>query len=78
MKEYLKNNKSYDDDFIHIFLLFTIGFYLCPTLQSYIKSDYLGLIEDIDTIKNLNWTSLIVNYLIGSIREYKEVKEANL
>jgi hypothetical protein len=78
MKDYFKDNESYDDDFVRLFVLFCIGFYLCPTLQTYVKSDYLGLIEDIDNIKNLNWTSLVVNYLISSIREYKEQKATNL
>jgi hypothetical protein len=64
----LKNNESNDDDLFRIFVLFTICFYLCPTLQSYANPYYLGLIEDTDIIKNPNWSSLVVNYLIGSIR----------
>uniref|UniRef100_K3ZLS7 Aminotransferase-like plant mobile domain-containing protein n=1 Tax=Setaria italica TaxID=4555 RepID=K3ZLS7_SETIT len=78
LREYLSKNKTYGDDFIRIFVLYTIGFYLCPTLQPYVKSDYLGLVEEIDNIKNLNWSSLVLNFLIRSIREYKEVKAANL
>ncbi|RCV04698.1 hypothetical protein SETIT_1G021800v2 [Setaria italica] len=54
LREYLSKNKTYGDDFIRIFVLYTIGFYLCPTLQPYVKSDYLGLVEEIDNIKNLN------------------------
>ncbi|RCV27089.1 hypothetical protein SETIT_5G296900v2 [Setaria italica] len=73
LREYLSKNKTYGDDFIRIFVLYTIGFYLCPTLQPYVKSDYLGLVEEIDNIKNLNWSSLVLNFLIRSIREYREV-----
>uniref|UniRef100_K3YNE8 Aminotransferase-like plant mobile domain-containing protein n=1 Tax=Setaria italica TaxID=4555 RepID=K3YNE8_SETIT len=78
LREYLSKNKTYGDEFICIFVLYTIGFYLCPTLQPYVKSDYLGLVEEIDNIKNLNWSSLVLNLLIRSIWEYKEVKAANL
>jgi hypothetical protein len=47
-------------------------------LQPHVKSDYLGLIENIENIKNINWSSLILNVLLSSLREYKEVKTANL
>ena len=78
LREYFNSNKSHDDDFVRIFVLYTIGFYLCPTLQPYVKSDYLGLIENVENIKNLNWTSLVFNFLIASIREYKVAKASNL
>jgi hypothetical protein len=59
-------------------VLCIIGFYLCPTLQPHVKSDYLGLIENVENIKNINWSSLVLNVLLSSIREYKEVKATNL
>jgi hypothetical protein len=74
----LEKNKTHGQDFIQIFVLYTIGFYLCPTLQPHVKSDYLGLIEDVKNIKNINWTSLVLNVLLSSLREYKEVKAANI
>ncbi|KAK8450714.1 hypothetical protein SEVIR_6G078733v4 [Setaria viridis] len=73
LREYFSKNKTYGDDFIRIFVLYTIGFYLCPTLEPYVKSDYIRLIEEIDNIKNLNWSILVLNFLIRSIREYREV-----
>ncbi|CAN6181019.1 unnamed protein product [Urochloa humidicola] len=78
LKNYLKNDGSYGDEFIRKFVLYTIGFYLCPTLQPYVKSDYLSLVEDVNNIKNINWSSLVLNDLIASIKEYKGVKAANL
>ncbi|PUZ52545.1 hypothetical protein GQ55_6G279100 [Panicum hallii var. hallii] len=37
LREFFNKNSSYGDDFIRIFVLYTIGFYLCPTLQPYVK-----------------------------------------
>lgn len=68
LTNYLSNNKTYGEDFIRHFVLYAIGVYLCPTLQTYVKSEYLGLIEDVNNIKNLNWTSLVHNFLIASIQ----------
>jgi len=78
LRDYFNSNNSHGDDFIRIFVLYSIGFYLCPTLQPYVNSDYLGLIENVKNIKNLNWTSLVFNFLIASIREYKVAKASNL
>jgi hypothetical protein len=78
LKEYVKTNTTHGDDFIRIFVLDTIGFYSCPTLQPNVKSDYLGLVKDVENIKNINWSSLVLNVLIASIREYKVLKAANL
>jgi hypothetical protein len=32
----------------------------------------------VESIKNLNWTSLALNFLIASIREYRVAKAENL
>ncbi|KAF8650284.1 hypothetical protein HU200_063982 [Digitaria exilis] len=78
LKEYFSNNKTSGEDFISHFVLYAIGLYMCPTLQTYVNSEYLALIEDVANIKNLNWTSLVHNFLIASIREYRRVPSTNL
>lgn len=74
LKEYLNTNETHGEDFVRNFVLYAIGFYLCPTLQPYVKSEYLDLVEDVDETKNLNWSSLVLNFLIASIREYRQGK----
>ncbi|CAL5070241.1 unnamed protein product [Urochloa decumbens] len=78
LKDYLKDTSTYGDDFVQKFLLYAIGTYLCPTLQPCVKSEYLGLIEDVGNIPNLNWSSIVLNDLMAAIKEYKGVKAANL
>ncbi|KAL6874078.1 hypothetical protein ACP4OV_014160 [Aristida adscensionis] len=76
---YFRDNKNSDDeDFVRIFVLYAIGFYLCPTLQPNVSSDYLGLLENVKELKNINWCSLILHKLISSIRTYRINKAKNL
>jgi hypothetical protein len=76
MKEDLSSTDDYGDDFIQIFLLYTIRIYLCPTTQPNVKSDYMALIENVQEIHNLNWCSLVLNNSMYQIKEYKEKKES--
>ncbi|KAL6838873.1 hypothetical protein ACP4OV_031309 [Aristida adscensionis] len=76
---YFRDNKNSDDeDFVRIFVLCAIGFYLCPTLQPNVGSDYLGLLENVKELKNINWCNLILHKLISSIRTYRINKAKNL
>ncbi|KAL6591972.1 hypothetical protein ACP70R_049664 [Stipagrostis hirtigluma subsp. patula] len=78
LKDYFKDNASSDEDFVRIFVLYAIGFFLCPTLQPNVSSDYLGLLENVKEFNNINWCSLVLNVLISSIRTFKEQQHVNL
>jgi hypothetical protein len=78
LKEDLISTDDYGDDFIRIFLLYTIGIYLCPTTQSNVKSDYMALVENVQEIHNLNWSSLVLNNLMYQIKQCKEKKSQYL
>ncbi len=79
LQEYFQTNKGiHDDNFIHRFVLFVIGVFLCPTTQRYVSSAYLNLVEDVNAISAINWTSLNLNHLMKSIKNISTIKGVNL
>jgi hypothetical protein len=67
LKEELKKKTS-NEEFVTLFLLYTIGVYLCPTNQPSVRSEYLSLLEDVSNILKINWSSLVLNHLISIIK----------
>uniref|UniRef100_A0A0E0P6Y7 Aminotransferase-like plant mobile domain-containing protein n=1 Tax=Oryza rufipogon TaxID=4529 RepID=A0A0E0P6Y7_ORYRU len=75
LQEYFQTNKGiHDDNFIRRFVLFVIGVFLCPTTQRYVSSAYLNLVEDVNAISAINWTSLTLNHLMKSIKNISTTK----
>ncbi|KAF2919258.1 hypothetical protein DAI22_08g120500 [Oryza sativa Japonica Group] len=62
----------YDDHFIQRFILFSIGSFICPTTQRYVRSEYLNLVDDVDNMRELNWSSLTLNQLLKGILKFRE------
>ncbi|TVU28394.1 hypothetical protein EJB05_19911 [Eragrostis curvula] len=71
LKEYLSKTTDSDDNFVRIFVLYCIGFYLCPTKQDYVESKYTSLLVNVKAIKAINWSSLFFHDLHEKLRTYK-------
>ncbi len=72
--EAIINSSSYDDHFIQRFIIFSIGSFICPTTQRYVRLEYLNLVDDIDKMRELNWSSLTLNQLLKCILKFREKK----
>ncbi|BAT07285.1 Os09g0290500 [Oryza sativa Japonica Group] len=72
LREAIINSSSYDDHFIRRFILFSIGSFICPTTQRYVRSEYLNLVDDVDKMRELNWSSLTLNQLLKGIIKFRE------
>jgi hypothetical protein len=77
-KELKKIIKTTDEDFVTLFLLNSIGVYLCPTNQPSVRLEYLSLLEDVSKIPKINWSSLVLNHLKSMIKQYKRKASVNL
>uniref|UniRef100_A0A0E0AHX6 Aminotransferase-like plant mobile domain-containing protein n=1 Tax=Oryza glumipatula TaxID=40148 RepID=A0A0E0AHX6_9ORYZ len=77
LREAIINSSSYDDHFIRRFILFSIGSFICPTTQRYVRSKYLNLVDDVDKMRELNWSSLTLNQLLKGILKFRE-NETNI
>ncbi|XP_062209302.1 uncharacterized protein LOC133911107 [Phragmites australis] len=79
LTDYFNKNKTHDDNFIRRVVLYTIGVFICPTLQQHVASDYLNLVENVQDIRKLNWASLTRNHLISCIENFhKKTSPTNL
>ncbi|KAL6615273.1 hypothetical protein ACP70R_037543 [Stipagrostis hirtigluma subsp. patula] len=78
LKNYFSTTEDSYDDFTRLFVLYTIGFYLCPTTQPYVKSEYIALVKKVEEIKDLNWCSLTIRSLNYQIRKFMVEEKANL
>uniref|UniRef100_A0A0E0IFN4 Ubiquitin-like protease family profile domain-containing protein n=1 Tax=Oryza nivara TaxID=4536 RepID=A0A0E0IFN4_ORYNI len=69
--EELLKAKVADEHFLRRFVLFAIGYILCPTTKPFVSSNYLALVKDINQIKHINWAALTRDFLIRSLKELK-------
>uniref|UniRef100_A0A0E0BS84 Aminotransferase-like plant mobile domain-containing protein n=1 Tax=Oryza glumipatula TaxID=40148 RepID=A0A0E0BS84_9ORYZ len=77
LREAIINSSIYDDHFIQRFILFSIGSFICPTTQRYVRSEFLNLVDEVDKMRELNWSSLTLNQLLKGILKFRE-KETNI
>lgn len=71
LEEQLIKAKNADEHFIRRFVLFTIGFLLCPTTKAFVSSHYLALVKDIEQIRHINWAKVTRDFLIKSLNALK-------
>ncbi|EEC84008.1 hypothetical protein OsI_30216 [Oryza sativa Indica Group] len=71
LQEELLKAKVADEHFLRRFVLFAIGYILCPTTKPFVSSNYLALVKDINQIKHINWAALTRDFLIRSLKELK-------
>uniref|UniRef100_A0A0E0QM90 Ubiquitin-like protease family profile domain-containing protein n=1 Tax=Oryza rufipogon TaxID=4529 RepID=A0A0E0QM90_ORYRU len=71
LQEELLKAKVADEHFLRRFVLFAIGYILCPTTKPFVSSNYLALVKDINQIKHINWAALTRDFLIRSLKKLK-------
>ena len=57
-------------NFVRPFILYTIGKYVCPTVQQYVDNRYLGIVRNVETIKSTNFGQLTLDHLMASVRKF--------
>ena len=54
LKQMMMKSGTSDDDFKRLFVLFTIGVILAPTVNSYVKASYLPVVRKVSDISKFN------------------------
>ena len=74
----IKEDKESRNDFKVHFVLFVLGALLCPTMKFFMKRFFLHLVEDIDSIKKINWVEFVLSYLVHGIEEFKRKQQSRV
>ena len=74
LENQIREDKEGGNDFKVHFVLFVLGALLCPTMKFFMKRFFLHLVEDIDSIKKINWVEFVLSYLVHGIVEFKRKK----
>lgn len=68
----LQEKETADEDFLRLFVLLALGSFLCPQAKPEASTKFLNLIMDMEGLRTLNWSKLVLDWLIAAIRRYKE------
>ena len=69
-------NQIRDDKFC--FILFVLSALLCPTMKLFVKSSFLHLMKNINSIKKMNWAKFVLFYLVHEIEEFKRKQQSGV
>jgi len=78
LKQMMMKSGTPDDDFKRIFVLFTIGVILAPTVKPYVKASYLPVVRKVSDIPKFNWGQFTLTHLLTSCNNYIVKKRANI
>ncbi|TVU10225.1 hypothetical protein EJB05_43739, partial [Eragrostis curvula] len=65
------------DDFARVFLLLALSSFLCPNTRNVCSSRYYYGILDVTSISDLDWCSLVLNWLVSYIQKYQDANRLN-
>ena len=78
LENQIREDKERGTDFKVHFVLFVLGALLCPTMKLFVKRSFLHLVEDIDSIKKMNWAEFVLSYLVHGIEEFKMKQQSGV
>nr|XP_011465858.1 PREDICTED: uncharacterized protein LOC105351935 [Fragaria vesca subsp. vesca] len=70
----LDGTNPVDDHFRVKFMLLVLGTLLCPNTSTQIPMKFLLPLKNIKHMRSLNWASFSFNFLLESVRSYKQKK----
>ena len=60
-----------EDSFMMMFMLVALSTIICPSTQNFVNMSYLPFICDVDGIKQYDWYSHILNYMLSEVKKYQ-------
>ena len=78
LENQIREDKEGGNVFKVRFVLFVLGALLGPIMKLFLKRSFSHLVEDIDSIKKMNWVEFVLAYLVHGIKEFKRKKQSGV
>ena len=78
LENQIREDKEGGNNFKVHFVLFVLGALLCPTMKLFMKRSFLHLVEDIDSIKKMNWAQFVLSYLVHGTEKFKRKQQSGV
>ena len=63
---------------LKLVLYYVLSALLCLIMKLFVKHFFLHFLEDIGSIKKMNWVKLVLSYLMHEIEEFKTNKQSDI
>ena len=78
LNEKLQEMKEDSDDFLRVFVLFSLGCLLCPSTKNSINSSFLYSVVEVGSLGEKNWAKLVFDALLEGVQRYKTNEQNNI
>ncbi|CAL5425778.1 unnamed protein product [Camellia sinensis] len=70
LREYLTKTEGAGEEFTRIFALYILGAFLCPTTKDVVKQSFIHLAQNVDGMKNYNWSKFTLQFFVRGLCKY--------
>ncbi|CAL5326594.1 unnamed protein product [Camellia sinensis] len=70
LREYLTKTEGAGEEFMRIFALYMLGAFLCPTTKDVVKQSFIHLIQNVDGMKDYNWSKFTLQFFVRGLCKY--------
>ncbi|KAF5933206.1 hypothetical protein HYC85_029377 [Camellia sinensis] len=70
LREYLTKTEGAGEEFMRIFALYILGAFLCPTTKDVVKQSFIHLIQNVDGMKDYNWSKFTLQFFVRGLCKY--------
>ncbi|KAL7199279.1 hypothetical protein ACSBR2_021546 [Camellia fascicularis] len=76
LREYLTKTDGAGEEFKRIFALYILGAFLCPTTKDVVKQSFIHLVQNVDGMKDYNWSKFTLQFLVRGLRKYSSKSQS--
>ncbi|CAL5326282.1 unnamed protein product [Camellia sinensis] len=76
LRDYLTKTDGAGEKFKRIFALYILGAFLCPTTKDVVKQSFIHLVQNVDGMKDYNWSKFTLQFLVRGLRKHSSKSQS--